>query len=254
MNFTKRWSIFFHSVPPSKDDLSGTWPLLPQFCNKVGWISDWCFRGSVVECFRLYAEVGYGHRWRKTKWCWKKVMERRTLVTTDHALALSLHWLTGLPRELQTLLWERWQSKQWGSWRTWRRLYFRHGGVQHMHCSLCEKAHVELCSGGNESKCLHLMKSLLATTQSENALAETFGVRWRPPSCEEATQQQILYDVNLGSSSSSGGEDAHLSTTTCLYSWLVVHVGWQKEFFQDYFWHVVLTLHHPFSMGGRILG
>ena len=53
------------------------------------------------------------------------------------------------------------------SWRTWRRLYFRHGGVQHMHCSLCEKAHVELCSGGNESKCLHLMKSLLATTQSE---------------------------------------------------------------------------------------
>lgn len=46
-----------------------------------------------------------------------------------------------------------------------------------MHCSLCEKAHVELCSGGNESKCLHLMKSLLATTQSENALAETFGVR-----------------------------------------------------------------------------
>ena len=33
--------------------------------------------------------------------------------------------------------------------------------------SLCEKAHVELCSGGTESKCLHLMKSLLATTQSE---------------------------------------------------------------------------------------
>ena len=65
--FHKTLKHFFHSVPPSKDDLSGTWPLLPQFCNKVGWISDWCFRGSVVECFRLYAEVGYGHRWRKNE-------------------------------------------------------------------------------------------------------------------------------------------------------------------------------------------
>lgn len=150
---------------------------------------------QVVECFRFYAEVNFrfyaGRKWSRCVLWSQPIVNSRFLCIGLHDMRYGCSessrrsygkdghsgelMATGTIQTSNILLTRNWKTPRWSKTSSWRTPF--QAGDPEGDCitgmeasSICTAARrymLNCCPGGKESKCLHLMKSLLATTQSE---------------------------------------------------------------------------------------